>query len=276
MGRKKKEEEHENHERWMVSYADFLTLLFAFFTCLYAISTVDAQKMGKMVASMKASFGGEVFDVGSNTLTLDDGGGGGTSVSSEILKNPEVKTESDLNGLEAKKSQTDKSSSKTILNGDAAMGRFKRTIEAMLGEEIKNNMVRVRMERRGVVISLGETGMFDSGSIDIKPQGLAMLDAIATSLTTVANQIRIEGHADNIPINTPRFPSNWELSCTRATAVLNRMVTNYGMSQELMIASGYGEWRPVAPNDTAEGRARNRRVDIVVLNPAFGLVEPLS
>jgi len=275
MARKKKPEEHENHERWMVSYADFVTLLFAFFTCLYAISTVDAAKMGQMVASMKVSFGGQIFDGGSSTLTLDDSGAGGASLTSAVLINPETRANEDPDGFAMTKSRQAQSASKLILNGEVAMGRFKRTLEAMLSEEISKNMVRVHLERRGIVISLGESGMFDSGSDAIRSEGIAMLDAIATSLMTIGNHIRIEGHADNVPIRTARFPSNWELSSARAHTVIYRLITNYGLSPENLAASGYGEWRPVATNDTPEGRARNRRVDIVVLNPSYALLEPL-
>ena len=264
MAKRQKPEEKENHERWMVSYADFVTLLFAFFTCLYAISSVDVAKMGQMVASMKVSFGGQIFDGTSSTLSLDKNG-----VGSSISVTPSMLPDDD-----AKNSKT-RSKYKVILSGEADMARFKRTIEGLLSEEIKNSQVRVYLERRGVVISLGENGNFDSGSDVIRPDGLATLDTIATSLATIGNQIRVEGHADNVPINTPRFPSNWHLSTARATTVILRMVNNFGMSPELMTPSGYGEYRPIASNDTAEGRARNRRVDIVVLNPAYANIEPL-
>jgi len=270
MARKKKAEEHENLERWMVSYADFVTLLFAFFTCLYAISNIDAQKMGQMVASMKVSFGGQVFDGASRTISLDErGGGAGAAGLSEMLVNPEFDTEE--NG----RSKTRNPQTRKILSGEADMGRFKRTIEGLLREEIKNNQVRVYLERRGVVISLGENGNFDSGSDVIRPDGIATLDTIATSLAAYGNHIRVEGHADSVPINTPRFPSNWHLSSARATTVISRMVNNFGMSPELMSALGYGEHHPIASNDTPEGRARNRRVDIIVLDPSFATVEPL-
>ena len=269
MARKKKPEEHENLERWMVSYADFVTLLFAFFTCLYAISNVDAQKMGQMVASMKVSFGGQIFDGASKTLSLDESGGAAATGLSEVLVNPEFDTEE--NG----RSRIRNAQSRTILSGEADMGRFKRTIEGLLREEIKSNQVRVYLERRGVVISLGENGNFDSGSDVLRPDGIATLDKIATSLASYGNHIRAEGHADSVPINTPRFPSNFHLSSARATTVILRMINNFGMSPELMSANGYGEWRPIASNDTAEGRARNRRVDIIVLNPEYANVEPL-
>jgi len=275
MARPKKPEEHENHERWMVSYADFVTLLFAFFTCLYAISTVDAAKMGQMVASMKVSFGGQIFDGGSSTLTLEDSGGGGASLTSAVLINPETRANEDPDGLGMTRIRQAQPASKLILNGEAAMGRFKRTLEAMLSEEISKNMVRVHLERRGIVISLSETGMFDSGSDSIRPDGIAMLDIISTSLTTIGNHIRVEGHADSVPINTARFPSNWDLSVARASTVLRRLETIHGLSPELLSAAGYGEYRPVASNETVEGRARNRRVDIIVLDPSFARVEPL-
>ena len=264
MARKKKTEEHENHERWMVSYADFVTLLFAFFTCLYAISTVDAAKMGQMVASMKVSFGGQIFDGASNTISLFDNSNGASI--SAIYENPETGTGD---------SSPDEASAKTLLSGEAAMGRFKRTLEAMLSEEIRQNLVRIHLERRGIIISLSETSMFDSGSDVIRPEGIATLDIVATSLTTIGNHIRVEGHADSVPINTARFPSNWELSTARAHRVMYRMVSNYGMSPQHLSVSGYGEWRPVASNSTAEGRAKNRRVDIVILNPAYAQLEPL-
>ena len=271
MGRKKKEEEPENHERWMVSYADFLTLLFAFFTCMYAISTVDAAKMGQMVASMKASFGGQIFESGgSNALTLDDGGGGRISISSAVFPDPEVNIDESLAGAQSKKS----SASKVVLDGEADMGRFKRTLETILSDEIQKNLIRIYLERRGIVISITETGMFDSGSDIIRSDGISKLDTIATSLTNIGNQIRIEGHADSIPINNARFPSNWDLSVARASTVLRRMERIHGLPSEALSASGYGEYRPIASNDTHEGRARNRRVDIVILNPTYARLEP--
>jgi chemotaxis protein MotB len=155
-----------------------------------------------------------------------------------------------------------------------AMGRLKRGMESLLSPEIKKSMVRVRMEPRGLVISLGEKGIFDSGSDVIKPEGKVLLDTIATSLVTLGNQIRVEGHTDNVPIRNSRFPSNWDLSTARATVVVARLVTGFGLPPELLSAAGYAEYRPAATNDTDEGKARNRRVDIVVLNPMAAKAEP--
>jgi chemotaxis protein MotB len=272
----KKHEEESNSERWLVSYADFITLLFAFFTTLYAISTVDAQKMGKMVVSMRASFDNTLFNSGSRTLSLSQGSGGteSSSLSREMLQ-----TIAASNGMNTKKISTKRfedslSSKKQVLNGEKALGRLKRSVETLLGADMMKGMVRTNMEPRGLVISLGEGIVFDTGSDQIKAEGRALLDTIATSLVSLGNHIRVEGHTDNVPINNSRFPSNWELSTARATAVVSYMIEKFGLQPELLSAAGYAEYRPAAPNDTAEGRARNRRVDVVVLNPAAAQAEP--
>jgi chemotaxis protein MotB len=280
VGRKKQQHEEEgNTERWLVSYADFITLLFAFFTTLYAISTVDAQKMGKMVTSMRASFDSAVFDSGSRTLSLSHGSGGAAAASmpQEILlgltlpKGTNIK-DLTLRGMEDLKSSS--SAKRQVLSGEKALGRLKRSVETLLGADVLKGLVRVHVESRGLVISLGEGGIFDSGSDQIKPEGKAMLDTIATSLVSLGNDIRVEGHTDNVPINNSRFPSNWELSTARATAVVSHLISKFGMQPDLLSAAGYAEYRPAFPNDSMEGRARNRRVDIVVLNPAAAQVEP--
>jgi chemotaxis protein MotB len=259
LGRKKKEEEHENHERWLVSYADFMTLLFAFFTTLYAISTVDAQKAGKMVQSMRASFDNTVFPQGSKTLSLSQGQGSGEGavVAHQLTDNIKLKN------LKVK-----------VLNGDQELGTLKRKVEANIGTELLKGIVRTHLEPRGLIISLGEGGFFDSGSDQIKPDGKVLLDAIAANLVTLGNLVRIEGHTDNVPIRNSKFPSNWELSTARATAITRRIIEKFGFRGELLESAGCAEYKPVAPNETEEGRARNRRVDIVVLNPLAGKSEP--
>jgi chemotaxis protein MotB len=278
MSRKKvKHEEEGSSERWLVSYADFITLLFAFFTTLYAISTVDVQKMGKMVVSMRSSFDSAVFNSGSRSLSLSQGSGGVSTFSRDVLQsltpasgvNPRDIT---LKGMEDLK--TSSAGMKPVLSGEKAMGRLKRNVESLLGADILKGNVRIHIEPRGMIISLGEKGVFDSGSDQIKPEGRVLLDTIATSLANVGNYIRIEGHTDNVPISNSRFPSNWELSAARATGVLTYMVVKFGLPPEALAVAGYGEYRPTASNDTEEGKAHNRRVDIVVLNPAAAATEP--
>jgi chemotaxis protein MotB len=278
MGRKKaKHEEESGSERWLVSYADFITLLFAFFTTLYAISTVDAQKMGKMVTSMQTAFDSAVFNSGSRSLSMSQGSGGVSTFSRDVLQsltpasgvNPH---DISIKGMEDLKSTS--SGMKPVLSGEKAMGRLKRKVESLLGADILKGTVRLHIEPRGMIISLGEKGVFDSGSDLIKPEGRVLLDTVATSLANIGNYIRIEGHTDNVPISNSRFPSNWELSAARATGVLTYMVAKFGLPPEALAVAGYGEYRPTASNDTEEGKARNRRVDIVVLNPAAAATEP--
>jgi chemotaxis protein MotB len=275
LSRKKSSHEEEGgSERWLVSYADFITLLFAFFTTLYAISTVDAQKMGHMVTSMKAAFENGVMKPGSRQLALGQGGTG-VEAASGIIPSHAKKGGSDPKDRTLKEMETLKRSSKrSVASSEMEMGRLKRGVEALLAKDFHKGRVRAHLESRGLVITLGEIGIFDSGSDQIKPEGKILLDTLATSLVSLGNYIRIEGHTDNVPIRTSRFPSNWELSTARATAVISHLVASFGMQPELISAAGYAEYRPSAPNDTEEGKARNRRVDIVVLNPAAGGVEP--
>jgi chemotaxis protein MotB len=273
VGRKKQHHEEEgNSERWLVSYADFITLLFAFFTTLYAISTVDAQKMGKMVTSMRQSFDNTVFSPGSKTLSLSQGreNSEAASVSRHLLNS--VKFPKGVYGKDF--SASPKYPNRQILSGEKALGKLKRSVEGLMGSDVLKGTVRTHVDPRGLIISLGEGGFFDSGSDQIKPEGRSLLDTMATSLVSLGNQIRVEGHTDNVPIRNSKFPSNWELSTARATAIVSYLIAKFGFSPELLSAAGYSEFRPVAPNDTEEGRSRNRRVDIVVLNPSAAQNEP--
>ncbi len=272
--RRKKEEERENHERWLVSYADFITLLFAFFTTLYAISTVDVQKMGKMVTSMRASFDSNLFPPGSQSLSLNSGAGNNPS-SREMLQSSDTRDSSSKSaarqGIQNLKSPS--GSKRQTLSGQE-LGRLKKDIETLLSHEVVKGRLQMHLEPRGLVVSLGEAGMYDSGSDQIKPEGKILLDAIAKHLSLLDNQIRVEGHTDNVPIRNSRFPSNWELSTARATGMLRYLGEKFEFKPDLLSAAGYGEYRPAASNDTDEGKTRNRRVDIIVLNPEYALAEP--
>lgn len=281
MARKKKAAEHINHERWLVSYADFITLLFAFFTTLYAISTVDAQKMGKMVMSMRASFDSTMFPPGADRIMLMQGAGGGATMSPKETTAQKVRASKGNNAREAMLQALKDMKSSFGVKGDAAkgdtgknLGNLKQNIESLVGKSALGTKIETRMDRRGLIITLGEGGFFDSGSDQLKPEGRVLLDAIATGLVATDNHIRVEGHTDNVPIRNSRFPSNWELSTARATTIVAYLVSKFGFAPNMLSAAGYSEFRPVATNDTDEGRARNRRIDIVVLNPQFAQVEP--
>jgi chemotaxis protein MotB len=161
-----------------------------------------------------------------------------------------------------------------IVSGEKELGRLKKTVEELLKPAVLKGIIRTHIEPRGLIISLGEGGFFDSGSADIKLDGKSLLDTIALSLAPVGNQIRIEGHTDNVPISNSTFPSNWELSSTRASNVVRYLISRFEFRPELLSPAGYAEYRPVALNDTEEGRSRNRRVDIVILNPSAAQTEP--
>jgi chemotaxis protein MotB len=277
--RKKKPAEHVSHERWLVSYADFITLLFAFFTTMYAISTVDAQKMGRMVMSMRASFDNSLFAAGSDRLSLSQGPGanGNPAAGQQVIENLRSAKKAGESGASASgmgELRADFPAREGAGSPERILSNLQRSVEALVGPEALGTRVRTRMDERGLVISLGEGGFFDSGSDILKPEGRVLLDSIASALVQTDNHIRVEGHTDNVPIRNARFPSNWELSTARATTVVAYLIDRFKFAPERLSAGGYSEYRPVESNATAEGRSRNRRVDIVVLHPRYAQVEP--
>jgi chemotaxis protein MotB len=269
--RKKKPPEHVNHERWLVSYADFITLLFAFFTTLYAISTVDAQKMGKMVMSMRASFDGSVFPPGSDALSISKGDGTGSAMSKDLVENLHVPKEKALKEYTISSIKEFRTNfvEKGLPKGEVvAMGRLKVNVDEVAKKRGVVAKVRTKIEPRGLVISLDGT-FFDSGSDQLRPEGRELLDGLAEDLLTMTNYLKIEGHTDNVPINTLRFQNNWELSSARASSIVSYLIEKFGFMPEKLSTSGYADNFPIATNDTPEGRAYNRRVDLVVVDSAY-------
>ncbi len=260
MARKKKrqEEEHENLERWLVSYADFITLLFAFFVTMYSISRVDEKKMGSVVESLQRALG--------STAAWQDGKKQDTGVFEVSNKPLDV----------------------AIIPVNADKGQGKEDFEKLAAEIRKNikegqkndhgegdlQQVKFIVDKRGLVLRFSERFFFDSGEASIRPEVIPMLNSIAKTLEKIPNHIRIEGHTDSVPINTPRFPSNWELSTSRATSIVHFALTHYHFEPTRLSAAGYGEFRPIASNKTAEGRSQNRRVDIVILSSKERETEP--
>jgi chemotaxis protein MotB len=152
------------------------------------------------------------------------------------------------------------------------LGKVREYVE----ENNLQNKIHASLDERGLTIRFLDTALFDLGQADLKPEARAILDNVASILRSLPNPIRVEGHTDNLPINTYRFPSNWELSTARATTVVRYLAEKHGIPPDRLSAAGYGEWRPVAPNDTPEHRAQNRRVDIVVLRTDLAKQEPLG
>lgn len=245
MIRKKRASPQNNHERWLVSYADFITLLFAFFVVLYASSQVDKRKMGQLAAAIQHAF----HEMG----VLH-----GDSVSSrEVLPPPEGGELSQL----AKEEIAEPAMSRPDVSG------LKRELEVALAEEIKRQEVAMQIGPEGLIVSLREMGFFDSGSAELRPDAEQAFGRIAGLLLQYGCWVRVEGHTDNLPIHTSQFASNWELSTARSTEVIRKLIVEYGFAPARLSAAGYGEYHPAADNRTPAGRRQNRRIDLVILGP---------
>lgn len=260
MARKKKPHEHANHERWLVSYADFITLLFAFFVVMFASSQTDrgraqqvsesvrrALEENQMISSLVGILGGTIDDKGKGNAMMR--GPGGTKKGSEsphALPPPQL----------------------------VELLPSKKFLENALKKEIESGKIQVQMGPRGLVVSLKEAAFFSPGDDTISPGSYGAIEKIAQAMRQLPNPIRLEGHTDSVPINNSRFRSNWELSAARSIAMLKLLSGRFGIPPQRMAVAGYADTAPVASNDTEEGRARNRRVDIVILNQSGLLGEP--
>jgi len=264
MARKKKHAEHVNHERWLVSYADFITLLFAFFVVMFAASNSDKKKAGQVAQSVQSAFTDlAIFTPSGKKVPLyDDGGVPSTATS--VIGNMQSKFNNTQVVPGAGKGESDT---------PATMPEVKAQIEKALQTQLENKSVRVTSDERGLTISLSEAGFFTPGSEVMHPTGGEVLDRIVSNLLTIPNPVRIEGHTDTTPIHTARFPSNWELSTARAEHVLHYLI-DAKVPPERLSPAGYGQYKPVASNATPEGRAENRRVDVVILSESAQKLEP--
>jgi chemotaxis protein MotB len=239
VARKKHAEEHENHERWLVSYADFITLLFAFFVVMYSVSRVDNKKLQQAATSVK--------------WALHMSGAGGTN------KLP-IFNEPDGSGLDMGGGSKNNSVQRP------SMEQLRQRLERHLGRVLVERHARVTIEVEGqrLAIRLSATHFFDTGQSALRPEALPIIDAIVAELKPLERPIRVEGHTDkNLPLGG-RFKSNWELSAARAATVVAYLESAHEIRPELLSAVGHGATNPIAPEDTAEGRELNRRVELVV------------
>lgn len=254
MGKRKQQHEKEpNHERWLVSYADFITLLFAVFVTLYAMSQTDKKKAEEVLQSMRESFGYSQTSAGAKPTVIDTG-------SISVIPSMHKMTQAPRRG-KSRGSEQDFRATKAA-------------IEAYLLKVGAQAKVSVAVNQRGLVVSLKEAGFFDSGSATLKQDSYSLLKDVVSSLSSYSNSIRVEGHTDNMPIRSAAFPSNWELSTSRATNVLQYLTKQDDFDPYKISAAGYGEYRPVADNSVDEGRGKNRRVDIVLLSEQSERSEP--
>lgn len=263
MSRRRRARAHVSHERWLVSYADFITLMFAFFVVLYASAQVDHRKVGKLAMAIQVAFQElGVFPASTTRVPID-------------LNEP--MPFSTVQAIENAKHDTDLSriASPPTNDLDAAaeetdLATLQNELQQALQHEIALREVSLHRETDGLVISLREFGFFDSGSTTLKPSALPALDRIASILAIRTCRLRIEGHTDNVPIHTAQVESNWELSTSRATELVRLLIQRYRFSPARLSAAGYAEYHPIASNFTSQGRAQNRRVDVVILSHSSG------
>jgi len=269
MSRKKRHEEHVNHERWLVSYADFITLLFAFFVVLYSSSQVDKRKVGKLSLAIQVAFQQMgVFETSNTKLPL-----------STTEPMPFQDVQSIENVVRSEDLQRFVQPAKGALSNAVLPGEImdiQEQIEKALAPEIQRHVVELSERREGLVISLREIGFFESGSAALRSSSQDSIDRLAKILVDRTESLRIEGHTDNVPIHNAQFQSNWELSTARATELIKMFIGRYQFSPARLAAAGYAEYHPVDSNSTAEGKAHNRRVDIVILKlfPAPAAAKP--
>jgi chemotaxis protein MotB len=229
-----------SQDRWMVSYADFITLLFALFVVLFAFAKADQKKQTQVSESIESAFKSLGVLSGTNSASSDEHAAStmNTVMGVDILSPARVKED---------------------------LERLHRELELSLSGQLASHAISMKMGRDGLVISLREAGFFSSGSATPRPETLPTLRQIAASLGRTPYDLRIEGHTDNIPIHTAEFDSNWELSSARATRIARIFIDMKAIPPERISAAGYSEYHPMASNDTADGRSENRRVDLVVL-----------
>jgi chemotaxis protein MotB len=216
-----------SRDRWLVSYADFITLLFAFFATLYAISKVDAEKLSSVAASMQATFDREATAKPVRPLTADE---------------------------------------------PPSSADVQEALSKALASELGTERLRLIVDRRGVTLSIPEAGAFGIGQDGLSDTAKDLVATVADTLRTFPNALRVEGHTDDVPIHNIRFQSNWDLSASRASRVVEFLIAR-GFEPGRLSATGYGEFHPRVANTSAEARAANRRIDLVVLNTATRTAE---
>lgn len=245
MARKRFEEEPDNHDRWMVSYADFITLLFAFFVVMYAISSLNEGKYRVLSNSLGTAFG--KVDI--------------ATIASPIRDNP-----STISGLPRPMSlQKQRAAEVAIRREREQMTGMASDLLKALAPLVSQGKVRVTQSNRGVSIEINASVLFAPGDANLNPESVQALRAVALVLKDDRHAIQVEGHTDNIPISNAAFPSNWELSAVRASSVV-RLFMDAGIAEGRLLAVAYGANQPVGSNDTPEGRLRNRRVQVMILS----------
>ncbi|NOX09874.1 MAG: flagellar motor protein MotD [Gammaproteobacteria bacterium] len=288
MMRKKRQEADENHERWLISYADFITLLFAFFVVMYSVSSVNEGKYRVLSDSVSNAFSdsmksmepiqvGTLMRIPAKVKFQQDPKANLIQSSNiplpnqlpsrgEVRKQTDIKENIDKDDI-GKDKTIDKDNGKGPGEGgekDSAVQKMADDIEDAMASLIDEDLISVRRDDKWIEVEINSSILFLSGSAVLSVESLPVLRDIAEILKAFPNEIKVEGFTDDIPINTPAFPSNWELSASRAASVVH-LFTKYGVAPKRMLAIGYGEYSPIADNTTEQGRQKNRRVVLLLV-----------
>ncbi len=258
-GRRRKHEEASDEggmERWLLSYADFITLLMVFFIMMYALSKVDVDKYNAIAESLS------VVLTGSSIQKMQTPGPSlAPGVTGELNSGQAEDILEAVGQLSEVQRQIEKFISTDMIDGSSiTMGQSSTKLA---------DYIDVIEQERGLVISIKDTLLFPSGSDELNPQAQIVIEKLGVALNQIPNQLRIEGHTDDLAINTTRFPSNWELSVARATTVLHVLQKDVEIDARRLSVVGYGEFKPMVPNTNAANRSKNRRVDIVILKQKY-------
>ncbi|MEA2030417.1 MAG: OmpA family protein [candidate division Zixibacteria bacterium] len=236
--KKKKIDDDDDPGRWLLTYTDLITLLLAFFVIMYSMSQIDAKRFGRMANALHGILqGGESIFYNENSDVSTEGHG-------------------------------------ALKFGDLRM--LQKVVEQKVEKSDELKDVNMELTERGLVVHILERALFDGGSADLKPSSMEVLDLVFGEISDLPNHIRVEGHTDDRDITTNRYPSNWELSAARATKVVRYFIEQHNCSPNRISALGYGEYRPIKPNNSIENRSLNRRVDIVILTMELTNKEPSS
>jgi chemotaxis protein MotB len=274
MGRRRKQEEGSGGASWLTTYSDLVTLLLCFFVLLFSMAVVDKQKVEKVALSIRAAFLGErgedIFDYSSPGDKLISLTPYPNIDEKDLLDRPDEKAgqegeEYTGTGEEADPDEGEETGETDETVGEAgAMDTLQADIQALIDEMGLNENIRVIDEGTRIILRMDSIVLFDTGKADIKPSARPVIEKIGEILKTLDTEIQVQGHADDRPINTPEFPSNWELSTRRATNVVKYLIDECGLDPKHLTATGNAEFRPVAPNDSEYNRQKNRRIDIAI------------
>lgn len=254
---KRRDEKEPNHERWMLTYLDLITLLMIFFVVMYASSNADTSKYKQLAQSLNVAFAGgsgKTIMGDNSAISLDDTS---TKVIDKLIEDSKISQEN-----------------KTF--EENKMESIKKNVDKYLKQNGLSAAVSTKIDERGLQVSLKSTLLFDSGKAEIKGESIKKLISIGKILNKVDNYVRIEGHTDSTPINNYEFSSNWQLSAFRATNVTELLISKAGIQPQKISAVAYGENRPIATNSTEVGKAKNRTVDIIILSSKFSKTENIK